>query len=223
MFNDYSDTTIIVPVKDEPYVKEVIEDIENELKNCKIILIYSEKANNNKKYPNLEIIKQTGSGKGAACIQAMKKVKTKISCFIDGDATYDVKDLKNLIKEVRNGADMAIGNRFEKMDKNAMPRYVIFGNNILTFLENLLYGLNIKDSQTGLRAFKTEIFKKLNITEKEFGIESEMNIKAKKMNYKIVEVPINYHSRKDKDKPKHFKPLGGFKLLIITFKYLFKK
>jgi len=223
MMLDYKDTTIIIPVKDEPYAEEVIDSIERSLKGSKIILIYAGKLYVKKKHSNLEIIKQIGFGKGSACIQAMKKVKTKITCFIDGDKTYNVNDLKKLINEIRNGADMAIGNRFAKMEKDAMPKYVIFGNNILTALENILYGLNIKDSQTGLRAFKTEIFEKLNIQEQEFGIESEMNIKAKKMNYKIVEIPIFYYPRKSNDKPKHFKPLGGFKLLFITFKYLFKK
>ena len=33
---DYSDTTVIVPVKDEPAVAEVVRDVSRALRNCRI-------------------------------------------------------------------------------------------------------------------------------------------------------------------------------------------
>ena len=154
-----------------------------------------------------------------ACVQAVKYVKTPIMCFIDGDDTYDVNDMKRLVAEVRNGADMAIGNRFGKMKEGAMPAYVKFGNGVLTATGNVLYGLRINDSQTGSRAMKTSVFRSMKLRETHFGIETEMNVKAKKMGYKIAEIPINYYIREGT--PKHSKPFGGLKLLALNLKLLF--
>ena len=143
---------------------------------------------------------------------------TKILCFIDGDATYDPRDLKKVVKLVRKGADMALGNRLARIDKRAMTKYIEVGNKILTISANLLYGIHISDSQTGLRAIKTSVFKKLGLKEEYFGIEEEMNIKATKMGFMIKETPINYYVREGSSK--QFKPIDGVKLLLTNFKFL---
>ncbi|MGC8572146.1 MAG: glycosyltransferase family 2 protein [Candidatus Micrarchaeia archaeon] len=220
-YKDYSDVTVVIPVKNEPEVEEVVKDVIKTLKGCNIIVIYNGEISITHNYKNLMLLKQTSTGKGMACIEASKYVKTDILCFIDGDKTYEVNDLKKLIELVRSGADMAIGDRrINKLDNTTMPIYVKFGNNILTEVERIIYNLDIHDSQTGIRAMKTAVFRKMNLNEKEFGIESEMNIKAKKMGFKIVEVPVKYYPRSDK--PRHAKPTGGFKLLLINLKYIFK-
>ncbi|MCL5433880.1 MAG: glycosyltransferase family 2 protein [Candidatus Marsarchaeota archaeon] len=220
-YKDYSDVTVIIPVKNEPMIEEVLKDIINKLKNCKVIIVYNGNINIKNNHKNLMQLKQNSNGKGMACVEASKYVKTNIMCFIDGDKTYEVNDLKKLVELVRNDADLAIGDRqITKLDKKVMPDYVKIGNLILTYIERILYKLDIRDSQTGIRVIKTKVFKKLNINEKEFGIESEMNIKAKKMNLKIVEIPVSYYQRSDN--ARHSKPIGGFKLLWINLKYLFK-
>ena len=99
-----------------------------------------------------------------------------------------------------------------------MPAYVKFGNGVLTTTGNLLYGLRINDSQTGSRAIKTAVFRNMKLRETHFGIETEMNVKARKMGYRIVELPINYYIREGT--PKHSKPFGGLKLLALNFKLL---
>ena len=220
---DYSDTTVVIPVKDEASVGKVAAAVGKELEGCKIIVIY---ANTDSSVPKLKplpgrikIVKQVGEGKGVACVQAAKLVRTVIMCFIDGDMTYDPKDLKKLIELVRKGADMAIGNRLINLDKKAMPGILQFGNKVLTLTGNILYGLRLHDSQTGIRAIKTSAFAKMALKETHFGIETEMNIKAKKMGMGIDEVPIHYYEREGKSK-QPFKPVNGIRLFLVNFKYL---
>ena len=206
----------------EPAAGRVAKDVLRKLDDCKAIVIYKgdrKCLNIDFSDKNLRIMGQRGSGKGVACVQAVKAATTDIICFIDGDATYDVDDLKKLVALVREGADMAIGNRFESMDREAMPSYIELGNRIITGVANLLYNMHMSDSQTGLRAMRRHVFNSLNLKERFFGIESEMDIKSRKAGYKVEEAPIRYYKRVGSSK--QVKLLDGMKLLLLDFKFLF--
>lgn len=218
---DYSDTTVMIPVKDEPAVEIVAKKVFNSLPNCKILIIYKGYNDHLKigiKNKNLTIIRQKGSGKGVAVIQAAKQIHTDIMCLIDGDATYEANDLKKLIALVRDGADMAIGNRLNGINKEVMPTFIQVGNKVITVTANILYGMGIKDSQTGIRAIRKSSFDKLVLAERYFGIESEMNIKMHKKGFKVIEIPTKYYKRIGESK--QMKLIDGVKLLLLDFKFL---
>ncbi len=220
---DYSDTTVIVPVKDEPAVAEVVRDVSRALRNCRIIVVYKGEVRLPKSEAaakNMMLVRQRGSGKGNACIQVSKFVRTKIMCLIDGDATYDANDLKKVVARVRDGADLALGDRLERLDRKAMPAFVELGNKIITDAANLLYRMHVRDSQTGLRAIRKRVFDTLMLKEQHFGIESEMNIKARKRGFRIEEVPISYYMRIGSSS-KQMKLMDGIKLFLLNFKFLF--
>ncbi len=218
----YSDTTVLIPVKDEPAAGQVAKTVLQKLNNCKVLVIYKgdrKILGINFEHDKMRIIEQHDSGKGAAVREALKHVDTKILCLIDGDATYHVDDLKTVINMVRNGADLALGNRFENLHREAMPFFIEFGNKVITVTANVLYGLSLNDSQTGLRAVRMSALRKLTLRESGFGIESEMNIKAQKAGLRIEETPIKYSMRVGDSK--QMKLIDGVKLLLLDFKFLF--
>jgi glycosyltransferase involved in cell wall biosynthesis len=222
---DYSDTTVMIPVKDEPAVEIVAKKALEMLPNCKIVIIYKGYGEGLKlklKSSNITVIKQKDSGKGFAVIQAAKTIHTDIMCIIDGDATYEVADLKKLVKLVRDGtADMAIGNRLDHVKKDAMPTFIRVGNRVITIVADLLYGMHIIDSQTGIRAINKNAFDSIKFHEKYFGIETEMDVKFHKKGFKIVEIPTKYYKRIGESK--QMKLIDGIKLLLLDFKFLSDK
>jgi hypothetical protein len=219
---DYSDTTVIIPVKDEPAAGRVASDVLAKLPKASVLVVY--KGDRNAigikfKDKRMRVVKQTApGGKGAGVAQALKLVGTPIVCLIDGDATYSVEDLKKVIKMVRGGADLALGDRFAHLDRKSMPFFIEFGNKAITAVANLLYGMSIRDSQTGLRAMRMRSLRKLDLRERGFGIESEINIKMKKAGFRIAETPISYGVRVGASK--QMKLVDGIKLLLIDFKFL---
>lgn len=221
---DYSDTTVIIPVKDEPAVGRVARAVLKTLENCKVIVIYKDekdKRHVNFRNKNLRLVAQKGSGKGTAVVQAAKLANTDIMCLIDGDATYDANDLKKVVNLVRHGADLALGNRFKSLDRESMPHFIEFGNRVITIVANILYNLHIEDSQTGLRAIRKSAFDSLILNEEGFGIETEMNVKSGAKGFKIVETPIHYYKRVGESK--QVKVPDGLKLLMLDLKFLFNK
>jgi glycosyltransferase involved in cell wall biosynthesis len=221
---DYSDTTVVIPVKDEPSVGMVAAQVLKELPGCKVLIVYK---NSDGKKPKIRkeveervtLLEQKGTGKGVACVQAASHVKTPIMCFIDGDMTYDAKDLKKLVELVRKGAKMAIGNRLVNLNRKAMSGTIEFGNKMLTIAGNVIYGLSLRDSQTGLRAIRKEAFDQMELKETHFGIETEMNIKARKLDMLVEEVPIHYYERVGESK-QPFKLVNGVRLFLVNFKFL---
>ncbi len=219
---DYSDTTVVIPIKDEPAAANVVREVSKALHNCRIIVVYKgdvSLSRSERELKNTVFVKQRGTGKGNACIQVAKLVKTEIMCFIDGDSTYDSNDLKKVVARIRNGADLALGNRLKDLDRKAMPAFVEFGNRTITNTANLLYNMHVRDSQTGLRAIRTHVFNALMLKEQYFGIESEMTIKTCKRGFKVEEVPINYYERVGNSK--QMKLVDGVKLFLLDFKFLF--
>ena len=91
---------------------------------------------------------------------------------------------------------MVYGSRFKGHNET---RVLYFwhrlGNSFLTFLSNMLTNLNLTDIETGYKAFKKEILKKITIEEKRFGIEPEITAKISKLNCRIYEVGISYYGR----------------------------
>jgi hypothetical protein len=218
---DYSDTTVMIPVKNEPAAGKVAKEVLGKLKGCKVLVVYKgdrKALNINFKHRDMRMVEQHDSGKGRGVRSALKLIDTDILCLIDGDATYSPDDLKKTISMVRNGADMAIGNRFGKLERKAMPLFIEVGNKVITVTANVLYGMSLKDSQTGLRAMRTKEVKKMVLNEPGFGIESELNIRFRKAGLKIDETPIKYFVRVGESK--QMKLIDGIKLLLLDFKFL---
>ncbi|MDE1874332.1 MAG: glycosyltransferase [Candidatus Micrarchaeota archaeon] len=219
---DYSDTTVMIPVKDEPAAGKVAKGVLAKLPGAMVLVVYKgDRKTLGLDFGNarMRVVEQKASGgKGAGVREAFGLVHTRIVCLIDGDATYAVDDLKKVIGMVRKGADMALGDRFAHLDREAMPFFIEAGNKIITLAANALYGMSLSDSQTGLRAIRVSSLRRLSLREDGFGIESELNIKARKAGMRIEETPIGYGVRVGESK--QMKLVDGIKLLLIDFKFL---
>ena len=93
--------------------------------------------------------------------------------------------------------DFAIGSRFfnAEANKTKIPSLNRLGNRIFNSLIGLLTGVKISDSQSGFRAIRSAIIKKMELNSRGYEVESEMLIKALKMGVRVAEVPITFEQR----------------------------
>ena len=137
-------------------------------------------------------------------------------CIIgDSDGSYDFSHLEEFIKHMRDGYDLVVGNRFKGgVAKNAMPLSHKIGVRALTGFANLLFHTPIKDYHCGLRAYNTKKIKQLQLQHGGMEYASEMIIKSKINNLKMIEVPTvlrkdlrgrKSHLRTIKDGIRHLK------------------
>ena len=141
-------------------------------------------------------------GYGSAYIHGIAEACAPIIVMADSDDTYDLGETPGLVAKVREGYDMVLASRLRgRILPGAMPwlhRYV--GNPVLTGLLNLLFGLNVSDAHTGMRAFTREAYDRLNLRTTGMEYASEMIISAAQTRLKIAEVPITYHPREGESK-----------------------
>ena len=78
---------------------------------------------------------------------------------------------------------------YRKPNKD-MPLVLKFGNWFISKTIKLLYGVDIKDSQCGYRAFTKDAYKKIRWKALDYSMESEMIAKAGRHNLRYGEVPI---------------------------------
>ncbi len=221
---DFSDATVVIPALEEPGLWKVVAGVSRALPRVRIMVLWKGYHNRAPRFKERGVvtIPQESLGKGTVIMQIQREryVKTPIICFIDGDATYEPRNLRKLIGMVRSGeCDMALGNRFARLERRAMPAFVEFGNRVITVVADLLYGMRMSDSQTGIRAIRTSAFYSLELGERQFGTETEMDVKMGRMGYRVAEAPADYYVRMGRSK--QMKVLDGLKLLLIDFKFVF--
>lgn len=138
-----------------------------------------------------EVIDVPTKGYGAALIAGIKACDSEFVVMGDADDSYALDELLPFVEKLRSGFDLVMGNRFQGgKAPGAMPwlhKYI--GNPILSWLGRLFFKVPIGDFHCGLRAFKTDSIRKLNL--KSIGMEfaSEMVVKASINGLSITEVP----------------------------------
>ena len=141
------------------------------------------------------IIEVPQRGYGAALIQGIRAARGRYVIMGDADDSYDFSNLDAMVAQLRSGADLVMGNRFAGgIRDGAMPalhRYL--GNPVLSFVGRLFFRCNISDFHCGLRAFRTETARALDLRTTGMEFASELVVKSALAKKRIVEVPVVLH------------------------------
>ena len=135
-------------------------------------------------------------GKGASIRTAMTRITGDYVIIQDADLEYNPSEYPRLLAPLLEGkADVVYGSRFLGGTHRVLFFWHALGNRIITILSNILTDLNLSDMETGYKAFRSEILKKIEIKSNRFGFEPEITAKIAKMGCRIYEIPISYWGR----------------------------
>lgn len=130
-------------------------------------------------------------GYGAALGAGIANAKGRFVIMGDSDDSYDFSDLDPFVEQLRDGADLVMGNRFKGgIAKNAMPplhRYL--GNPVLSTVGRVFYRTPVGDFHCGLRGFSREAILGLDLNTPGMEFASEMVIRSTLFGLDIREVP----------------------------------
>jgi len=138
-------------------------------------------------------------GNQKTCYLNALKMGADIIVMIHPDYQYDPKLIPAMVEMINSGNyDCILGSRI--IDGNAMkggmPFYKYFSNRLLTFFENICTGAKVSEYHTGLRAFKSEILKKIDFEKNSnnFIFDNQMLLQILAHSYRIGEIscPCKY-------------------------------
>jgi len=216
------DFWVIIPAyNEEKHVGKVIEEVKKYARN--IVLVddgskdKTSEIGRNKKVIVLRHV--VNLGKGAAlktgCDFALLKGAKQIIA-IDADGQHEPKEIPNFLKSL-GGVDIVFG--YRKFSQQ-MPFVLKLGNKSINTATKMLYGINLKDTQSGYRAFTADAYRKIRWKATDYSMESEMIANTGKNKLKYAEIPIQTIYS---DKYKGTTVLDGFKIVFNMIKWrLFK-
>lgn len=138
----------------------------------------------------------------------------------DCDGQHKVKDIVKCAKKLKEESNkLVIGTR--NFDENHVPIKNRYGNKLTRTIIKIFVGINITDTQSGLRGFGIEVMKKLLLTKGErYEYETNMLIDCKENNIDILEVPISTVYI-NKNSSSHFNPIkDSIMIYKIFIKYI---
>lgn len=141
---------------------------------------------------------------------------------VDGDGQHRTEDILSCAEALMGKPnDLILGCRSFKKGVAAIPKRSSFGNNATAFCFRLLCGINVSDTQTGLRAIPAYFVKELlRLSGERFDYETNMLLETKRCEVKITEVSIQtvYFQGNESS---HFHPLRDSLLIYkLIFKFL---
>ena len=227
--------SVVVPVYNESKnILILLNEIKKNISHDDEIIVVEDGSVDNtlgeiKKFECKLIVHKKNIGKGQSLIDGINLAKGDIILFLDGDGQDDPSEISKLLDGINKGYDFVIGSRFVEDDKKKITRYTKtalsninwFGNKGLTFFINFLFGLNIKDTQSGFKCFKRDAIKNLNLVSKKYEIETEIVIKSKRDKLKILEVPVFRYERKYGESKLFDIPFGRLIFMLKVLKVIF--
>lgn len=155
---------------------------------------------------NWMLIKNPHRGKGNTVVTGMLAAKGEIVLFTDFDQATPIAEIVKILPYFKNDFDVVIGSR--NSQRQGAPLFRLLMARGFMILRTLILGLDgIDDTQCGFKAFKKDvardIFSRLKLYGQKHtevkgslvtaGFDVEFLFLAKKLGYKIKEVPVNWH------------------------------
>lgn len=151
-----------------------------------------------------KVIVEKRTGYGRACKSGFAAASGEIIVTLDADNTYPSDCIPNYVKILISGnLDFISVNRFSCMERGAMNLRRKFGNRILTFVMRLLYGINVKDSQSGMWIMKKRFISQIKLYSDDMSLSEEIKIIAFR-NFNAAELDGKYSARSGTAKLKEF-------------------
>lgn len=176
-------------------------------------------------FPEVEILRHAcNKGKGQALKTAFSHILEKYSdcsgvVTVDGDGQHKPADIVKCVNEMEAAGKVVLGVR-NFSDRN-IPARSRFGNNLTRFVFRLFCGINISDTQTGLRVIPLKYLPRmLKVEGERYEYETNQLLMMKREDIPFCEVTIDT-VYEEGNKTSHFNPIwDSVKIYIVIFKFM---
>lgn len=176
---DYSYEVLVVVDGSPDNTAEIAESYKDKVKNLRVI---SNKENH---------------GKGYVVRQGLLEGKGELRLFLDADGSTSITHLDTFLPKFKEGYDVVIGSRDIKGSfiQVHQPKYREFMGDMGNWLIRIVLGLwSFPDTQCGFKMITGKAAEEVasRMVVDRFGFDFELIILAKKLGYKIKQMPVRW-------------------------------
>lgn len=137
---------------------------------------------------------QKNMGKGNAVKVGFEQAEGDFIVVMDSDLDVDPKHIPRYVEALKN-SDIAVASKWHSESHAAMMmkrKVLSFGFNILS---RLLTGIKLKDTQTGLKAFRRSVLERMipKIVAKRYAFDLELMAACNHCGFRITDLPVDIH------------------------------
>jgi len=151
-------------------------------------------------------------GKAAALSEGFKVATGEYIITMDADLQDDPMEIPRMVEKLQEGYDLVSGWKKERRD----PLSKRLPSRLFNFTTRLLTGIRIHDFNCGLKAYRCNVVKSLDIYG---GMHRYIPVLAGKRGFRVTEIVVNHRPRQYGDskfgRERYFK--GMFDLLTVLF------
>jgi len=144
------------------------------------------------------VITESRRGYGRAFRAGFKALSPdcEIIVFMDGDGSDVPEQMGTLIQPILDGThDFVLGSRIlGRRERGSMIFHQVMAGYLIVSLVKLLYGVHYTDMGP-FRAIRRDALERLEMREETYGWPLEMQMRAARTGFRILEVPIDYRRR----------------------------
>ncbi len=157
-------------------------------------------------------------GKGNVIRRMFADIEADIYLMVDGDATYEADAAPKMVEMLKAYTlDMVVGARKTEEALAYRPGHR-FGNKLLTYLIELLFGHKCTDLLSGYRVFSKRFVKSFPAHSDGFEVETELTLHAYQLKMPTAEVMTKYRARPEGSYSKLNTYRDGFRIFLTIFK-----
>ncbi|HET6152979.1 MAG TPA: glycosyltransferase family 2 protein [Marmoricola sp.] len=141
-----------------------------------------------------EVVHEPMPGYGAAVHAGVVAARTELIAVMDGDGSFDARDLLPLLDDIRSGrATMSVGRR-RPTTRGTWPWHARLGNKAVVALLRSRSDFPLHDIAP-IRVCRRQNLLDLGVADRRFGYPVELMSKAVAAGWRIAEHDVPYHPR----------------------------
>lgn len=212
--------SLIIPtLNEEEAITKVLKDIPRDVIDEVIVIDSSSDATAKiAESFGAKVVFERMKGYGRALQSGIEKAGGDIIIYMDGDYTYDPKDIRKIIEPILSDtSDVVLGNRLNRMmHPEAMNLLNKLGNTLISLIFSVVFLRRASDTQCGLRAIRKKFLESFSYRHYGMQYVTEQLIKLVMKGARIENIPVTYRPRIGTTKLCAW--TDGFKILKVIIK-----
>jgi glycosyltransferase involved in cell wall biosynthesis len=144
------------------------------------------------RFPRLRLVlHEQNRGYGGALRSGFAHATKDLIFYTDGDAQYDVFELRKLLPIVQDGVDVVNGYKIARSD----PAHRVLVGLIYLRLMRLLFNFHVRDVDCDFRVIRREVFENVTLHHDSGVICLELVKKIELAGYRFVDFPVHHYHR----------------------------